>query len=191
MAKSEERFRALDTDGSGFLEREELLAVADSVLESFSHAGFSEEEVSQIRERLHSQLESVSGGVLDLYDFSLLLEQASTKIRMMSRAKLSFAELDVERRGYLERDQLEVLADRLLRQYNYYGDGSPVSEEDRTRMTDRMMRLYDTDGGGCMDLFTFSSLFESLTEEMTLLARAKSKVLLFQTVLQSPLLSVR
>ena len=176
MAQSAALFRALDTDGSGFLEREELHAVTDAVLASFSCAGFSGEEIAQLRTRLHAQLESVGGGVMDLYDFSLLLEQASTRIRLMSRARLAFNKLDSDRRGFLEREQLEVLAERLLRQYHYHGDGLLVSDEDRTRMADRMLRLYDADNEGRMDLFKFSSLFESITEEMNLLARARTKV---------------
>ena len=176
MAQSAALFRDLDTDGSGFLEREELCSVTDAVLTSFSYAGFSADEITQLRIRLLAQLMSVSGGVMDLYDFSLLLEQASLKIRMMSRARLAFNELDAESKGYLAREQLEVLAERLLRHYHYHGDGLVVSKEDRTRMADRMLRLYDADNEGRVDLYKFSCLFEALTEEMNMLARAKAKV---------------
>jgi Ca2+-binding EF-hand superfamily protein len=64
MSQSEEKFKALDSDGSGFLEKGELLALAHSLLET--GCGFSPTERGQIRQRLEERLNTLNDGPLVL-----------------------------------------------------------------------------------------------------------------------------
>jgi hypothetical protein len=58
----------------------------------------------------------------------------------MSDSKAMFLELDKYQRGYLEREELGVLAERLLRMHTYHAcDGSAVTAKDRAQMVDRIL----------------------------------------------------
>lgn len=175
MSQSADKFKSLDTDGSGFLERDELLAVAEWILDSYEKVGFTEDERNQIKSKLILRIDANSDGCLDLYEFSLLFEHATTKIRMMNAARSTFNELDVNKKGYLEREELGILSEKLLSLYHYHGDGTMINPKEKNQMIERILRMFDTNHEGNIDLYKFSHIFENLSDQMTMCARARDK----------------
>lgn len=175
MGQASERFNLLDTDHSGYLEKDELLSMAEWLLTSYEKYGFSEDERRQIMLKLVARIDSNSDGVLDLYEFSQLFEHATTKILQMNNARGMFNELDVLKQGYLDIPQIQILAEKLILMHDIHNDGSIVSLQEKESMTEKIMKMFYSISNGKIDLYSFSHVYDALSSQMSMCKRARDK----------------
>lgn len=152
--------------------------MANWILHSYEKIGFAEHEQKLIIDRLIMRVDSDGDGALDLKEFTHLFEHATNKIVLMNKARSMFQEIDTNNSGFIERDELGVLADRLLalQRYDERSAGSePFTARERSQMIERVLRMADGLGEGRIDLYSFSQIYDSLSEQMGMCARARSK----------------
>lgn len=88
------RFVELDTDKSGFLEKDELVNVASWTMTYFGDKlGESKDKVVA---NIMKRLDANGDGKLDIEEFSKLFTMVMTRANLVQRAHLKFAELDTD-----------------------------------------------------------------------------------------------
>ena len=133
-------FRAMDTNGDGVISKEEL---EDSLRNSMD-----EDEACLEAERIMSQVDSDSNGVIDYTEFL----RASMERQMLlsgNNLKHTFELFDKDGNGRISSDELR----------EWLFDGMSIDEE----LMEKLMQEIDQNGDGEVDLMEFEDLlFESL-----------------------------
>jgi Ca2+-binding EF-hand superfamily protein len=167
------KFRELDTDNSGYLDRNELTEVVDWVLEQFSSLGLSNADEEMIRVNFINKVDSNTDGKLDEEEFAEMFEEVAMSAHLMRNARAKFTELDTDGSDSLEGPELEILCDWVV--HIYYPRGVRVTDYERDLIKAKIMKNIDTNGDGCLDIQEFASLFEEITMRIELNKRAMKK----------------
>lgn len=100
------------------------------------------------------------------HDFNVILENVVNHIVVMRSAREKFQELDVDRNGYLEGFELDLLVNWMLA--SFCPNGEPLPLEEKELIKEEMMRKTDENGDGRINMTEFSVLFEEMTMMLTL-----------------------
>ena len=167
------KFRELDHDNSGFLDRDELALVVDWVLEQFNSLGLSVMDESSIRINFIEKVDNNTDGKLDEEEFAELFEEIAMSAHLMRNARAKFTELDTDMSNTLEGPELEVLYDWVV--HVYYPRGVPVTDYERAIVKSKIMKNIDANGDGSLDIQEFSTLFQEISFRIELNKRARKK----------------
>lgn len=175
LANASEKFKELDLDGNGKLEKDEILSVANWLFKEYEKIGMTPEHTAQVSDQILKRLDSKGDKQLDMFEFSLLFDHVASNVRAMNNARALFNELDTEKTGVLGPNKIEVLAERLLRMYNYHPNGVTVTKEEKSSMMTKLMRRLQTSGYQEIDLHVFSFIFTEISDLMLMFSQAKIK----------------
>jgi Ca2+-binding EF-hand superfamily protein len=169
------KFHELDTDMSGYLDRDELSEVVEWVLEQFTSLGLSNTDEEMIRVNFINKVDTNTDGKLDAEEFAEMFEEVAMSAHLMRNARAKFTDLDADASNSLEGPELIILCDWVV--HIYYPRGVPVTEYEREIIRCKIMKNIDKNGDGCLDILEFSSLFEEITMRIELNKRARKKFL--------------
>merc|ERR1712113_265055 len=140
IAKAEVMFKEADTDGSGYIEKDELKVVLTEMSKS---EGLQEPTDDQVNRRMKA-LDISGDGKISFGEFLNFL--ASMKVMMICAA--AFSEVDTDKSGTIDKAELKVVLNAL-----YEKQGLPApSDED----VNKFMTALDKSGDGVIDFFEFS-----------------------------------
>ena len=80
------------------------------------------------------------------------------------RAQKRFSELDVDKSGKLEKDELVVLAEWVWTQY--HPEGEPISDKQKVEEGEKLLALLDQNGDGAMSFEEFSDWFRKTLQSI-------------------------
>jgi len=150
----EKKFAELDADKTNFLEGPEIDVLVDWVLLAYIEK--PKEERSKFKTSLIAKFDLNKDGKIDLPEFILLWESVLDRMDIVARAKRKFAELDVDKSGFLEKGELEQTA-------KLWAEALKVETDiDVGSALDVMMANIDTNGDGKINLPEFITLFDAM-----------------------------
>ena len=129
----------------------------------------SDDDVHKYKEKLIKDLDANGDGKLDLGEFTDLFEQMLVRTELINRARVKFNELDVDKSGMLEMEELDKVTDWVLQAY---AEKSPAERSDfKANLVKRM----DVNGDGKLSLQEFAVIFDEIITRMELTDKAKSE----------------
>jgi Ca2+-binding EF-hand superfamily protein len=158
------RFAELDTDHSGYLENNELVAVVDWVMQSFGHKLGTDAVV--IRSKIMARLDANKDGKLDALEFEILFQEMLNRTLLVERARDKFMQFDTNKSGTIESDEIRSVVEWTLQAY-------PV--DNRAAYEERLMANIDANKDGQLDLNEFTDLFDQMLCRIELVEKAKAK----------------
>ena len=164
-ALAQVRFQELDTDKSGFLENKELVAVAEWVIQYFGNKMGDDKD--KVLLKILKRIDKNQDGKLDLSEFIELFSMVVSRSDMVTRAKLKFAELDVDKSGFLEEKEIDECVMWTLQAF--------PNDDDLLTYKKHLLNHIDSNGDGKLDSDEFIILFEDLLQRLELIERARSK----------------
>jgi len=165
QALAKARFSELDLDKSGFLENNELLAVADWVMVHFG-ASMGEDK-DKVVKKIMRRLDTNKDGKLDIEEFGKLFGLIVQRHDLVLRATLKFNELDKDGSGSLESDEIDATVMWTLQAF--------PNDDDLNTYKKHLLSHIDANGDGKIDLNEFIILFEDLLVRLELIERARVK----------------
>ena len=108
-------------------------------------------------------------------DFIKLFSDVSNHVRSMERAKSKFQELDVDRSGFLETQEIGQTLDWVL--LFYTREGEVLSPEERESIRTELVAVADTNKDGRLSLAEFTIIFSQIENRKEEVRRRKSVVL--------------
>lgn len=154
VEKARSKFKELDTDKSGLIERNELDAVVDWVLES--HVEKTPAQRLAFRDQLMQRIDVNQDGNLDIREFTDLFAEMLDRIEMVEQAKAKFAKLDANHSGYLEKDELTGLVSIWA---EAFGRTNNLNSKD---IIDEIINRMDVDKDGRINFKEFIELFDEV-----------------------------
>lgn len=155
MNRAIHKFKELDADNSGFLERKEIDELVRQVLLTFSET--KEKEREEFKATLISRVDVNKDEKISLQEFTTLFDEMIERLELIERARLTFNELDKDSSGTLERAELAEAAKMwcsMCTKQVGVDTGDAVSE---------LIASLDKNGDGKIDLLEFVTLFEKIT----------------------------
>jgi len=154
------KFKELDADNSGFLERKEIDEMVRQVLIVFSEK--SELERDQFRTSLIRRVDVNNDQKISLQEFADLFNEVMQRLDLIENARIQFKKLDKDNSGTLERpelqDVLKVWCDSVEKSTGLACYAS----------IDELLAKTDKNGDGKIDLLEFVTLFEQITQDLTI-----------------------
>lgn len=163
---TQEKFLELDTDKSGFLETNELLAVVDFVLEKYGNQLGADAE--HIKVNIIQRFDKNTDGKLDCEEFKVLFREMIDRNMLMRKAKDKFEEFDTNKCGVIESGKIRQVVDYCMSAY-------PMENVDS--FTKDLIASIDINKGGQLSLGEFINLFEQMLVRLELVKKAKVKFL--------------
>jgi Ca2+-binding EF-hand superfamily protein len=159
MTLARAKFRELDSDNSGFLEAAELIEVSKFVVDSISlsenEGGNNAAENEAMFNKLLKKMDVNSDGKLDLHEFSVLFQDLQEKSSMIGLARNHFADLDVNKSGFIEGAELNTVV-RWVQEAMHPSAGAaaalPPAEGSDEIEKEKLMRRVDLNGDGKLNL---------------------------------------
>ena len=108
-------------------------------------------------------------------EFIKLFSDVSNHVRCMERAKSKFQELDVDKSGFLEAQEIGVVLDWVL--LFYTNEGEVLSQEERESIRKELMAVADTNKDGRLSLTEFTIIFSQVENRKEEVRRRQSVVL--------------
>ena len=160
--RAKKKFSDLDENDTGRLELPKLLLVTEHVMEKL---GSSEDQ--ELAKRLMSgKLGLFLEETMTFHDFNVILESVINHVVVMRAAREKFNELDVDKSGYLEGMELDLLLNWMLA--SFCPNGQPLPLEEKVLIKEEMMRQTDENKDGKISISEFSVMFEEMTLMLTL-----------------------
>jgi len=155
MNRASYKFKELDKDNSGFLERKEIDDMVQQVLLAFSEK--TEKEREEFRVTLLRRVDVNSDEKISLQEFTTLFDEMVDRLDLIEQARLAFQSLDKDNSGTLERSELEGVAKLWCVACN-----NAIGVDIDAAVTE-MINAIDKNGDGKIDLLEFVTLFEQIT----------------------------
>jgi len=163
LQRAKVKFEEFDSDKSGFLETAEIDAVLTWTLQAFP----ADDDVYKYKEKLLKDLDANGDGKLDLKEFTELFEQMLVRTELINRARSKFGELDADKSGMLEMDELDKVTDWVLQAY------AEKSQQERSDFKANLIKRMDVNGDGKLSLQEFAVIFDEIVTRMELTEKAK------------------
>lgn len=154
VEKAREKFKELDKDHSGLIERHEIDGVVDWVLES--HVEKSAEQKAAFRSQLLARIDANQDGNLDLQEFTDLFGEMLDRYDMIEQAKAKFAKLDTNNSGFLEKDELTEVFTAWVEAYGKTNRSNP------SELIEEILNRMDVNKDGRLDFREFIELFDEV-----------------------------
>lgn len=158
------RFRELDKDNSGQLEKSELYDVVDWVIQAYGKKIGSNKD--DIKSKIMLRLDTNKDGKLDMDEFLILFNEMAARFSLMDRARAKFIELDTDKSNFLEAGEIDKVVAWALEAY---------SGSDPAAYKASMMAKIDSNLDGKIDIEEFMVLFEDMLVRLSLLQSARGK----------------
>jgi len=149
------KFKELDTDNSGFLERKEIDEMIRQILLAFSEK--TDKEREEFRNTLIRRVDVNSDEKISLQEFTTLFDEMVDRLDLIEQARATFQSLDKDKSGTLERGELEGAAKLWCAACN-----KAIGVDTDAAVTE-MINSIDKNGDGKIDLLEFVTLFEEIT----------------------------
>ena len=160
--RAKKKFSDLDENDTGRLELPKLLLVTEHVMEKLGSI-----EDQELAKRLMSgKLGLLLEETMSFHDFNVILESVINHVVVMRAAREKFNELDVDKSGYLEGMELDLLLNWMLA--SFCPNGQPLPLEEKVLLKEEMMRQTDENKDGKISISEFSIMFEEMTLMLTL-----------------------
>ena len=179
---AEEKFKELDKDGNGFLEKEELNEVSKYVLErSIIHneqygIKIDKSVMRETTKRILERVDLNGDGKMDENEFIDLCEMVSSRFLIIARAKEKFDEFDLDGSGEIDKTECIRVIEWALEMNAYLGTHSLRSNEQKREYKDRLLsQLKTVQKDGKMGFSEFGKIFEDLLIQLELVESAKRK----------------
>jgi Ca2+-binding EF-hand superfamily protein len=166
VEKAKTKFKEMDKDQSGLIERHEIDAVVDWVLES--HVEKTPQQRTAFRDQLLSRIDANQDGSLDLKEFTDLFGEMLDRAEMVEQAKKKFTKLDANQSGYLEKEELTEIFSSWAQAYGKASSSNP------TELIDEILNKMDVNKDGRLDLREFIELFEEVMMKNSPLTHSQS-----------------
>ena len=177
-----EKFRELDKDGNGFLEKEELLEVSRYVLERCiihnEQCGIKIDKtvMRETSKRIMERVDANGDGRMDEDEFIDLCDMMSSRFLMIARAKEKFDEFDIDGSGEIDKTECIRVIEWALEMNAYIGSHSLRTNAQKKEYKDRMLaQLKQIQQVGKMGFSQFGKIFEDLLIHLELIDSAKKK----------------
>ena len=139
----------------------------DEVIGWTLHAFPEGEDDSSYKDKLIKEVDLNGDGKLDFNEFLNLFEDMLARMELIKRAKVKFDELDNDKSGMLEKEELDKVAEWCLQSY------VERSEEERASFKSTLMKRIDFNQDGKLSLQEFAVVFDEIFVRMDLVKRAK------------------
>ena len=160
--RAKKKFGDLDENNTGRLELPKLLLVTEHVMEKLGSV-----EDQELAKRLMSgKLGLMLEETMTFHDFNVILESVINHVVVMRSAREKFNELDVDKSGFLEGMELDLLLNWMLT--SFCPNGQPLPLEEKILIKEEMMRQTDQNKDGKISISEFSVMFEEMTLMLTL-----------------------
>jgi Ca2+-binding EF-hand superfamily protein len=160
------KFDELDVDKSGFLEKAELMTVAEWVISAFVEADLT---VEVIKSRLMARIDLNGDGKLDFEEFLALFSLMNARYELIKRSHDKFVELDADSSGELDGPEIDKCVEWAMQIYEH--EDPEFYAFNRQTMLDRIDRNRD----GKVSLPEFTTLFDDMLTRLELINSAKAK----------------
>ena len=160
------KFNELDVDKSGFLEKAELMTVAEWVIAAFVEADLT---VEAVKSRLMARIDLNGDGKLDFEEFFSLFSLMNARYELIKRASDKFTELDADSSGELDGPEIDKCVEWAMQLYE--SEEPEFYAFSRQTMLDRI----DRNGDGKVSLPEFTDLFDDMLTRLELINSAKAK----------------
>jgi Ca2+-binding EF-hand superfamily protein len=156
-----EMYTSMHIDSSQCLLKEEVDSLIEGVAVFFKKLGCTDKELSNIKTKLLSEYEDNEGKIYQ-DDLQGLFDGMAISLRLIRKAEAKFRELDVNNSGFLEEGELLALSEWVVHACSSkYGQ---ISDTEKHEMLMKLMKSYDRDSDGRLNLMEVSVLFESVME---------------------------
>jgi calcium-binding protein CML len=154
VEKARSKFVELDLDKSGAIEKGELDALVDWVLESYVNKTPAQKEL--FRQSLLVSIDVNKDGAVDIQEFTVLLANMLERSELLAQAAIKFKELDADNSGFLEKAELTEVAIKWSVAFCKM-TGTVVTND-----VEDMLNKMDVNGDGRISLLEFIDIFESV-----------------------------
>lgn len=165
IERARAKFKEMDTDKSNFLEKEEINAVIEWSLQAFP----ADDDLTNYKKKLLADIDKNGDGKLDQQEFVVLFEEMLVRMDLIHRARAKFVELDTDKSGMLETQELDKVAEWVLQAY------SDKSVGDRAAFKETLMKRIDVNQDGKLSMQEFAVVFDEILLRMDLHERAKKQ----------------
>jgi len=162
--RAKTKFVELDADASGFLENAEIDKCVVWALEAYVG-----EDPAVYKTSLMQKVDENKDGKIDLMEFTILFEDMLARLELIQAAKKKFDELDVDKSGFLEAAEINVLMEQVLAAY------VEKSPEEREKFKLTLLDRIDSNKDGKLDLPEFTKLWEEMMARLDLIEQARKK----------------
>mmetsp|Transcript_57067 Transcript_57067/g.157905 ORF Transcript_57067/g.157905 Transcript_57067/m.157905 type:complete len:177 (+) Transcript_57067:93-623(+) len=136
------RFQALDSDGSGRLDRSEILGIADL-------------DGNPLVERVISVFDTDGTGPVSFLEFLLGLAKLTAGTEDERKFEFAFAMYDVNKDGYISNGDLFKVLSMMV--------GESLGEEQLQQLVDRQIICADKDGDGKLSFEEFKAAVQNIS----------------------------
>jgi len=128
-----------------------------------------DDDLKTYRTKLLKNIDRNGDGKLDINEFVDLFEEMLVRMDLIHRARAKFEELDTDKSGMLEKDELDKVAEWVLQAY------SDKSVEDRAAFKQSLLKRIDVNQDGKLSMQEFAIVFDEILLRMELHERAKKQ----------------
>jgi Ca2+-binding EF-hand superfamily protein len=179
--KAQSKFQELDIDKSGFIEKGELDALVNWVLESYVDR--TPAQKSNFRQALLENIDVNKDGAIDIQEFTALFADMLERIDMVTHAKLKFKELDKNGNGFLDKNELAAVAVQWASHFH------TTTGVDSSNAVTELLEQMDVNMDGKIDLQEFVRIFEeALVTKVQKRARLVENATIFDAVSTVPIM---
>ena len=163
------KFAELDADKSGALEGKELLVLASWVWCSFNpDKRVTPKMQAAQRDKILKQCDFSGDGKIDKEEFLIYYDEITAAMNEFEQAMRVFDELDADKSGELEGDEILSLAEWVWKSYR---PGQVPTDEEKVMEKKKIMRHVDTSGDGLIDKEEFLEYYKKTTRALEQLQR--------------------
>lgn len=147
------KFKEFDSNNNGFIDTDEIRSVIEWTLQAYPS-----DNINAYKERMLNNIDANKDGQLDLMEFVDLFEQMLVRVGLVQKAKTKFEELDVDKSGFIEKEELDKLTDWVLESHV---DKTP---EQKANFKASLIARIDINKDGQLDLKEFTDLFGEMLD---------------------------
>jgi Ca2+-binding EF-hand superfamily protein len=179
VSACEAKFKDIDSNGSGFIEKGELTVLANWLLDEYEQLVCDTNIREKIEASMISKFDINRDGKLNQYEFSLLFEDVCNTHALIAKAKDVFVDLDKDNNGYLEGSEIDDLTEAVFKYYRPHGHR--VSESEKAQMKHKIMQRCDGNHNGFLFAKDVAAMLSDIVEERSIKEAGRAKFMELDT----------
>ena len=127
------KFKELDVDNSGKLSKAELTEFCNWMLLNYriSDVEYTKKELDILKSRLMGAFDENDDGYLTFEEFRELYDEVLRRVSLVAACEMKFKEFDRDSNGYIEKDEMLVLAEWILEKHHHFQYDSDMKKQVR------------------------------------------------------------